>query len=83
MVAQGQLAEPAVCFSDLYACEEMIHKITWSNVSFCRMFLFAKPNVWLNFRQTDNFVTNTSNFWELEWLSRGNFSSLPFALVTY
>ena len=27
MVVKGQLVESAVCFSDLYACEERIHSI--------------------------------------------------------
>ena len=25
MAVQGQPVEPAICFSDLYACEELIH----------------------------------------------------------
>ena len=25
MIVQGQLVEPAVCYSDLQACEELIH----------------------------------------------------------
>ena len=33
MVVQGQLVEPVVCFSDLYACEELIH-----------LFIRQKPN---------------------------------------
>ena len=27
MVVQGQLVKPPVCFSDLFACEELIHSI--------------------------------------------------------
>ena len=33
MVVQGQLVEPTVCFSDLQACEELIHS-----------FIRQKPN---------------------------------------
>ena len=31
MVIQGQLAEPAVFLSDLYACEELIHSFIRQN----------------------------------------------------
>ena len=33
MVVHGHIVEPVVCFSDLYACEELIH-----------LFIRQKPN---------------------------------------
>ena len=33
MFVQGQLVKPAVCFSDLYACEELIHSFIWHKLN--------------------------------------------------
>ena len=47
MVVQGQLVEPAICFSDLLTCEELIHSfIRRSQITSCLdSKMFFEPNI--------------------------------------
>ena len=52
MVVKGQLVEPTICFSDLYACEELIDSLIrhQPNNIMLRQQTFFLYNVFFNYR---------------------------------